>query len=79
MSPQYHLVFNNNFQTVFHDGRAIEELDRICDELFASNHDCFVQEEYDNDGVLIYTPPPLNEVWLSEPERRERCDALDKQ
>ena len=79
VSPQYHLVFDDNFQTVFHDGKTTEELDRICDELFATNRDCFVEEEFDDDGVLIYTPPPLDEVWLSEPERRERREALDKQ
>jgi hypothetical protein len=38
-----------------------------------------VEEEYDDDGVLIYTLPPLDEVWLSGPERRERRHALDKQ
>ena len=57
VSPQYHLVFDDNFQTVFHDGKTTEELDRICDELFATNRDCFVEEEFDDDGVLIYTPP----------------------
>ena len=39
----------------------------------------YVEEEYDDDGVLIYEPPPLDEVWLSEPERRDRQDALRRQ
>ena len=29
--------------------------------------------------ICFYKPPPLDEVWLSEPERRERREALDKQ
>jgi hypothetical protein len=35
VSPQYqyHLEFDDNFQTVFHDGKTTEELDRIYDEL----------------------------------------------
>ena len=28
---------------------------------------------------MIYKPPPLNEVWLSEPEHRDCCAELDKQ
>eukprot|EP00956_Cyclotella_meneghiniana_P021235 scaffold38333_cov66-Cyclotella_meneghiniana.AAC.1 len=36
-------------------------------------------EEYDDDGILIYSPPPLDEVWLSKPERRERRHELEKQ
>lgn len=79
VSPQYHVVFDDNFQTVFHDGKTSEELDKICDELFVNSRDCYVEEEYDEDGVLIYKPPPLDEVWLSEPERRERKNELEKQ
>lgn len=79
VSPQYHVVFDDKFETVFHDGKSDDELRKICDDLFANNRDCFVEEEYDEDGVLIYTPPPLDEVWLSEPERRERRRSLDKQ
>ena len=69
--PQYHVVFDDKFETVFNDGRTNEELDRICEELFARNKERYVEEEYDRDGILIYEPPPLDEVWLSEPERRD--------
>ena len=68
ISPQYHVVFDGNFQTVFHDGETSEELDQICNELFVNSRDCYVEEEYDDDGILVYKPPPLDEVWLSEPE-----------
>ncbi|KAL7485176.1 hypothetical protein ACHAW6_010772 [Cyclotella cf. meneghiniana] len=78
MSPQYQVVFDDKFKTVFHDGKSSEELDNICDELFANSCDCYV-EEYDDDGMLIYKPPPPDEVWLSEPERHERRQELEQQ
>ena len=79
VSPQYHVVFDDCFQTVFHNGKSSEALDLICDELFASSRECYSEEEYDEDGVLIYRPPPLDEVWLSEGERRQRRVELEKQ
>jgi hypothetical protein len=79
VSPQYHVVFDDKFETVFHDGITTEELDKICDGLFAECRDCYAEEEYDDDGMLIYTPPLLDEVWLSEPEWRERRNELEKQ
>ena len=53
VSPQYHVVFDDNFQTVFNDGKTSEEVDKICNQLFVESRDCYVQEEYDDDGVLI--------------------------
>ena len=47
--------------------------------MFDGDRENYVEEEYDNDGVLIYEPSPLDEVWLSEPERRDRQDALRRQ
>ena len=38
-----------------------------------------MEEEYDEDGILVYSPPPLDEVWLSEPECQECHQALEKQ
>jgi hypothetical protein len=68
VSPQYHVVFDDRFETVVSDGKTSEELDKICKELFVNSRDCYAEEEYDEDGMLIYEPPPLDEVWLSEPE-----------
>ena len=79
VSPQYHVVFDDKFQTIFNEGRTEAELDKICEELFAGDRESYVQEEYDDDGILVYEPPPLDEVWLSEPERRDRRSALEKQ
>ncbi len=68
ISPQYYMVFDDKFETGFYTGKSTEELDKICNELFVESRDCYVEEEYDEDGVLIYKPPPLDEVWLLELE-----------
>jgi hypothetical protein len=54
-------------------------LDAICDTLFAESRECYAKEEFDDDSMLIYKPPPLDEVWLSEPERRDCRVELEKQ
>ena len=33
VSPQYHVVFDDNFETAFHDSKTSVELDKICAEL----------------------------------------------
>ena len=66
------MLFDDKFETVFHYGTSSVEFKRICDELFVNSHDCYVEEEYDNDDMLIYKPPFLDEVWLSEPDGNER-------
>ena len=80
ISPQYHVVFDDKFETVFGGSMSEEELDRICQRLFDGDRENYVEEEFDDDGVLIYEPPPLDKVWLTEPERRDRrtgCNGSD--
>ena len=79
VSPQYHCVFDDLFQTVFSDGDNQPVVDAICNNLWDNNREQYAEEEYDADGMLVYQPPPLDEVWLSEPDRRERKDRLRKQ
>ena len=79
VSPQYHVVFDDKFETIFNMGAPEEQFDTLCNDLFENSRDWYTEEEYDGDGNLIYKPPPLDEVWLSEPERRDRRAALDEQ
>lgn len=79
VSPEYHVVFDDKFETVFSDGKSLEELDKICSELFVNSRELYVKDEYNEDGTLIYKPPPLDEVWFSEPERHDRRKLLDEQ
>ncbi len=38
----------------------------ICHGLFNRNCELYVEDEFDSNGVLIYKPPLLHEVWLNE-------------
>ena len=69
ISPQYHLVFDDKFDTVFSSDEDEEVAEAICENLFNNERDIYVEPEY-KDGELIYLPPPLDEIWLSEPKRR---------
>ena len=62
VSPRYHVVFDDMFKTVFNEGRSNEEVDRIFETLFEGNCECYVEEEYNQAGVLVYEPPLLDEV-----------------
>ena len=79
ISPQYYMVFDDKFEAIVHTGKSTEELDKICNELFVKSLDCYVEEEYDEDGVLIYKPLPFLEVWLLEQECWGHKGKLEKQ
>ena len=79
VSPQYHCVFDDLFQTVFSDGGDQRVIDAICNTLWENNREQYAEEEYDEDGMLVYQPPPLDKVWLTEPERRDRENRLRNQ
>ncbi|KAL7524631.1 hypothetical protein ACHAXR_003041 [Thalassiosira sp. AJA248-18] len=81
VSPQFHVVFDDKFDTIYTESKTDEELENICDELFVTNRDYYADPDGEllEDGTLIYKPPPLDEVWLSDEERRERKIELEKQ
>ena len=60
-------------------GASEEQFETVCNDLFKNSRDLYAEEEYDGEGNLIYKPPPLDEVWLSEPERRDCRAAMDEQ
>ncbi len=74
--PQFHLVFDDLFETVYGSGGDNDIYDDIYNQLFETDRDWYVEEEFDVDGELIYSPPPLDDVWLSEPERRNKKERL---
>ena len=79
ISPQYHLVFDDLFETTVCQGYNDPVIDTIFNDLFESIRDWYAEEEYDSSGQLIYRPPPLADVWLDECGRRERKKELGKQ
>jgi hypothetical protein len=66
VSPQFHVVFDDLFETVVCNGDNDLVINSICDGLFEQNCKLYVEDEFDADDVLIYKPPPLHEVWLDE-------------
>jgi hypothetical protein len=69
------VVFDDHFHTVYGDGEGNLITDPICDLLWENDGELYAEDEYGPDGSLIYTPPPLDKVWLDEEglhERRER-------
>ena len=79
VSPQYHCVYDDLFQTVFGAEESDEVTDTILELLWDRGKESYGEEEYDEDGLLVYQPPPLNEVWLDEEDRRERKTRLRHQ
>jgi hypothetical protein len=71
ISPQFHLVFDDLFETVNRIGVDDLIIESICNELFKLNRELFAEEELDEAGNIIYQPPPLHEVWLDEAGRRQ--------
>ena len=65
ISPQYHVVFDNMFQTVFSLGDNNVAIDAISTDLWDSSHNWYAKHEY-KDGQMVYKQPPLNEVWIDE-------------
>ena len=68
-----HVVLDDKFDTIVNDGKSTEQLDLICDELFANSRDVYTEKEYNDNGIFLYKPPPLDEVWLLDPGRRMPC------
>ena len=62
ISPQYHIFFDDLFETTFLRGENNPVIDQICNNIFNSIRDWYAEEEYDPKGQLIYRPPPLEYV-----------------
>jgi hypothetical protein len=65
ISPQFHVLFDELFQTIHSDQNALVT-DPIWEELMATSRVLYVAE---NERDTI---PPLHNNWLTENERRER-------
>ena len=44
ISPQYHIVFDELFETTFHRGENNPVIDQICNDLFGSIQDWYAEE-----------------------------------
>jgi hypothetical protein len=71
ISPQFHVVFDDLFETVNMTGVNEPVIESICQDLFQLNRELYAEKELDKAGNLIYQPPPLHEVWLDEAGQRQ--------
>jgi hypothetical protein len=76
VSPQYHVVYNDLFQTVFSAGPNTELVDAMCEELFTTSCEVYATDKYNAEDNLVYRPPPLDEVWLDDEGPRQSRDEL---
>ncbi len=60
------MVFDDHFHTVYGDGEGNLITDTICNLLWENNQELYAEDKYGPDGLFIYTPPPLDKVWLDE-------------
>jgi hypothetical protein len=76
VSPQFQVAFDDLFETVVRNGDNDAVINSICDGLFERNRELYVKDEFDADGMLVYKPPPLHEVWLDEAGRHQGKEDL---
>ena len=79
VSPQYHVVYNDLFQTVFSAGPNTDLVYAMCEELFNTSCEVYATDKYDAEDYLVYRPPPLDEVWLDYEGRHQSRDDLCRQ
>jgi len=71
ISPQFHVVFDDLFETVNRTGADDQVVESICNGLFQRNRESYAEDELDEVGNHIYRPPPNHEAWLDEAERHQ--------
>jgi hypothetical protein len=76
VSPQFHVVSDDLFETVVCNGDNDAVINSICDGLFERNQELYVEDELDADGMLVYKPPLLHKVWLDEAGRHQGKEGL---
>ncbi len=71
VSPQFHLVYDDNFETILNDTPLDHPLSDECLlDIFKTSREVYSDIEWSEDGAIVYTLPPLDDIWLDEGERR---------
>jgi hypothetical protein len=79
ISPQFHVVFDDLFESVFSFGPDDQVITAICEDLYNTNREVYATDEYDAHDNLVYKPPPLEEVWLDADGREHHKLELRQQ
>ena len=73
VGPQFHVIFDDLFQTFLNDDNLSEtETDAIFQELSEDTRDWYAEIERDSTGAIVYEPPLLDDIWLSEAGRCQK-------
>ncbi len=57
VSPQYHVVFNDLFETVFSSSADNTLVDSICENLYGTSCEIYLTDEYDaHNNLMDYIP-----------------------
>jgi hypothetical protein len=74
VSPQFHLIHNNSFKTIRNDTPLDHHLSnlRLLD-IFDTSREVYSEIERAEDGAIVYTLPPLDDIRLDESKCREKC------
>ena len=76
ISPQFHVVFDDLFQTTLSLCDYDLVVNAICNQFFENSCNTYDEDEFSMDKELIYFPPPLDEVCLFESETQERREKM---
>jgi hypothetical protein len=79
VSPQYHVDFDDLFETVFSSGADDALVDSICENLYGTSCEIYATDKYDAKNNLVYKPSPLDEVWLDAEGREQSKLELQQQ
>ncbi len=74
------MIHDDNFETILNDTTLDHPLldERLLD-IFETSREIYSDIERSKDGAIVYTPPPLDDIWLDEGERREKCLEVAKE
>ena len=79
ISPQFHLVFDDLFDTVIRTKDNENVFNKIYYDLFDFNRDWYSEYEHGDNRKLIYRPPPLENFWVDEQGRCNCRHELENQ
>ena len=71
ISPKFHLVFGDLFETVIHTRDDESVFNAIYNNIFEFNRYWYAKDKNDNNGNTIYQTKPLEEIWLDEKSCRD--------
>ena len=66
ISPQFHLVFYDLFETFILNRDDESVFNSICNDMFKLNRYWYAKIEHDDNEELIYRPTPLEDVCIDE-------------